>query len=82
MAQYVATTKTSNRIVATARKIASLDPIPDGPNILKLALDVTSQSSIDTAVTTALDKFDSIDVMVNNAGYSILGDTESATDEQ
>lgn len=56
--------------------------IPEGPNVLKVALDVTSQESVDTAIAAALNKFGRIDVLVNNAGYSVMGDSESTTDEQ
>lgn len=72
----------SHRIVATARRASSLSSIPDGPNVLKLNLDVTSKPSVDDAVAAALEKFGRIDVLVNNAGYSVMGDTESTTEEQ
>ncbi|KAI1649582.1 uncharacterized protein F4817DRAFT_25944 [Daldinia loculata] len=68
LAQYIATKKPSQRVVATARNPASLSDIPDGPNVLKLALDVTSVPSIDAA----------FDIVVNNAGYNLTGDTESS----
>ncbi|KAH8678028.1 retinol dehydrogenase 8 [Xylariales sp. PMI_506] len=80
LAQLIAST--SNRVVATARKPASLSAIPDGPNVLKLALDVTSTASIDAAVDAAVAAFGRLDVVVNNAGYSLAGDTEAAGDAE
>ncbi|OTB07437.1 hypothetical protein M426DRAFT_268703 [Hypoxylon sp. CI-4A] len=74
--------KSPNRLVATARNPNSLSYIPDSPNVLKLALDVTSSSSIETALISTLAKFGRIDVVVNNAGYELMGDTESSGDEE
>jgi NAD(P)-dependent dehydrogenase (short-subunit alcohol dehydrogenase family) len=48
-------------------------------------LDVTSPSSVEKAFKTAEAHFGEnyhIDVVVNNAGYSLSGDTEAATEEQ
>lgn len=57
----------------------------DNSAILKLALDVTSPTSVDNAFKAAAAHFgDSyyIDVVVNNAGYSLSGDTESVTEAE
>lgn len=78
MAQLVA--KSPNRVVATARKTSTLEAIPSNDRVLKLELDVTSIPSIDAALRATLDKFGRIDVVVNNAGYTLAGDTESAED--
>ncbi|KAH9883938.1 NAD(P)-binding protein [Xylariomycetidae sp. FL2044] len=74
---------TNQRIVATARDRTSLSAIPDGPNVLKLELDVTSRDSVDRAFEEALQRFGGVvDVVVNNAGYTLMGDTEAAGDEE
>ena len=80
LAQYIA--KTSNRVVATARNPASLSKIPDAPNVLKVKLDVTSIDSVESAFTESLAAFGRIDVVVNNAGYTLVGDTEAAGDAE
>ncbi|KAF2241793.1 short-chain dehydrogenase [Trematosphaeria pertusa] len=71
-------THTTCRIVATARNPSSLSSLPSGPNILKLALDVTSESSIQSALAATLHAFGRIDILVNNAGYGLMADTETA----
>jgi NAD(P)-dependent dehydrogenase (short-subunit alcohol dehydrogenase family) len=68
---------TTSRVVATARNPTTLASLPDGPNILKLALDVISDKSISAALEETLTRFTRIDVVVNNAGYGIIGDTET-----
>jgi NADP-dependent 3-hydroxy acid dehydrogenase YdfG len=80
LAQYI--TKTSNRVTATARNPLSMSNIPDSPNVLKLKLDVTSIPSIEAALTETLAHFQRIDVVVNNAGYTLVGDTEAAGDAE
>lgn len=78
--------KPDQRLIATARNPASLSYLPDAnPNILKLALDVTSANSVNAAFTAAVEHFSKdfhLDVVVNNAGYSLSGDTEAATEEE
>src|SRR5690348_13399432 len=78
--------KPEQRLIATARKPESLSYLPDdNPNILKLALDVTSPDSINAAFATAAKQFGAgfhLDIVVNNAGYSLSGDTESATEQE
>ncbi|KAJ5852215.1 short-chain dehydrogenase/reductase-like protein SDR [Penicillium soppii] len=78
--------KPNQRIIATARNQADLSYLPDNnPEVLKLTLDVTSVVSVDAAFAAAAEHFGEdfhLDVVVNNAGYSLSGDTEGATEEE
>ncbi|KAI3318547.1 short-chain dehydrogenase [Xylariaceae sp. AK1471] len=80
LAQFVA--QSSNRVVATARKLSALSSIPTNERVLKLELDVTSIKSISAAMDATLAKFGRIDIVVNNAGYTLAGDTEGAEDAE
>lgn len=78
--------KPDQRLIATARDPSTLSYLPEAnPNILKLTLDVTSASSVNAAFTAAAEHFGKdfhLDVVVNNAGYSLSGDTEAATEDE
>jgi len=78
--------KPKHRLIATARKLSHLSYLPDdNPNILKLVLDVISPTSVNAAFTDAVKHFgpgSHLDIVVNNAGYSLSGDTVNATEEE
>ncbi|CAI7593554.1 unnamed protein product [Penicillium pancosmium] len=69
-----------HHIVATARNINSLSYLPEDARVLKFALDVTSQESIALVVNSVIQTWNHIDVFINNAGYSLVGDTEAISE--
>jgi len=73
-----------DKVIATARNIGQLDDLVDqyAGNILALALDVTDYKQIAQVVADAVKHFGRIDVLVNNAGFGIVGAAEAYTDEQ
>ncbi|KIW79537.1 hypothetical protein Z517_06149 [Fonsecaea pedrosoi CBS 271.37] len=78
LAEY--TYKAGSLVVATARKPETLSYLPDTPNVLKLCLDVTSKEQVAQVVQATVDRFGCLDVVVNNAGYGVTGDTEVLPD--
>jgi NAD(P)-dependent dehydrogenase (short-subunit alcohol dehydrogenase family) len=70
-------------VVATGRNTdAVADAVGDSDDLLVVQLDITSQISADTALQTALARFGSIDVLVNNAGNFFAGFFEELSPEQ
>ncbi|MDI2034695.1 oxidoreductase [Paenarthrobacter nitroguajacolicus] len=68
--------------VVTARDTATLqDLAAEFPTTaLAVALDVTEQSQVDAAVRQAEERFGSVDVLVNNAGYGYRAAIEEGDD--
>ena len=72
------------QVAATARKLADVADLTArfGDDVLPLALDVTNSEQVQQVVQQAYKHFGRLDVLVNNAGASLLAATEEASDEQ
>jgi NAD(P)-dependent dehydrogenase (short-subunit alcohol dehydrogenase family) len=72
-----------DNLVATARRPAQLDELVrlGGSRVRAVALDVTDPAAARAAVQTAVEEFDRLDVVVNNAGYADSAPLEDMPDE-
>ena len=70
-----------DQVAATARQLASIADLTQkyGANVLPLELDVTNPEQVKTAVAQAHAHFGRLDVVLNNAGYSLVGTVEEAS---
>jgi NAD(P)-dependent dehydrogenase (short-subunit alcohol dehydrogenase family) len=74
---------TGDAVIATARNPQTIiDRIGNHPNLLAVALDVTDESQAFAAAEQAVKRFGKIDILLNNAGYGLLGAVEEATAEE
>lgn len=73
-----------NRVAATSRNLKQLiDAVnTDSKNFLPLEVDLKSDESVKESLEKTVKIFDSVNVIVNNAGYGIGGSIEELTDEE
>lgn len=76
--------KRGDRVIATSRNPGQLQDLAAqyGAAILPLELDITSKADCLAAVQLAKEKFGTIDVLINNAGYCVFGTIEENTEQQ
>ncbi|OKH33212.1 short-chain dehydrogenase/reductase [Calothrix sp. HK-06] len=68
-------------VVATMRNPDNSTLAQDS-KVLCLPLDVTRSETIEPAITAAIEKFGTIDVLINNAGYALIGAFEACTSKE
>ncbi|WP_207534858.1 SDR family NAD(P)-dependent oxidoreductase [Desertivirga arenae] len=72
-----------DRVAATARKKEDLKALEEkyGDRVLILELDVTNSEQVKEAVTSAHNYFGRLDIVLNNAGYPLVGTIEDGSAE-
>lgn len=70
------------QVAATLRKPENETELAEIDNIKLYALDVTDQASIDNAVTQILSDYETVEIVLNNTGYGLVGVFEATTPEQ
>lgn len=72
-----------DKVAATARNVDSLASLKEkyGDSVLILTLDVTQPGQAEAAIAEAHTYFGRLDIVLNNAGYSLVGTIEEASTE-
>ena len=71
------------RVAATSRRINDLKAaVVQQANFLPLEVDLQSEISVSAALNETITRFGQIDVVVNNAGYGLVGGLEELTDQE
>jgi NADP-dependent 3-hydroxy acid dehydrogenase YdfG len=73
-----------DKVAATARSLASIAGLKEkyGDRVLTLELDVTKPDQAKAAVGQAHTHFGKLDIILNNAGYSLVGTIEEASADE
>jgi NAD(P)-dependent dehydrogenase (short-subunit alcohol dehydrogenase family) len=70
-------------VAATSRNMDDLEEnVGVSDRFLGLAVDLKNEASVSSAIKQTVEKFGRVDVVVNNAGFGLLGSLEELADEE
>ena len=72
--KVIATSRSTERLLQNLGRASQ--------NLLPLELDITNEKEVENAISESIKKFGQIDVVVNNAGYNLLGNMEELSDAE
>ena len=71
------------KVAATSRRLADLESaVGKHEHFLPLEVDLMNEASVLTALAETISKFGRIDIVVNNAGYGLVGGLEELSDRE
>ncbi|KYQ92200.1 short-chain dehydrogenase/reductase (SDR) family protein [Tieghemostelium lacteum] len=78
--KVVGTTRSVEKTVARVNEV--VDKSITEKNLLVLQVDLVNEESIENSLKKAVEKFGKIDVVVNNAGFGLVGAIEEVSDKE
>lgn len=71
------------KVAATSRNLSDLEKaVGNHTNFLPLAVDILNEQSVADSISKTIARFGSLDVVVNNAGYGLVGALEELSDAE
>ena len=74
---------TATLLLERGARVAALDRTPGGPDgALVVPCDVTDRAAVEAVMATVVERFGGLDVLINNAGISAVGDVAANDDAE